>query len=149
MTPRAKRQALLAGGVVAVLAGLVYTTRQGAPPAAAATAPSNPVAGGAQPGNMPVVDVQLELLKGVRTEAREPERLRWKQEVEESPFERILSESITELELAPGAAGGTEVSLTMRHRARGFARFGFIQLRAAAGKQVREALDGLAGVVEA
>ena len=84
-----------------------------------------------------------------RVEFRPQRRLVWRQEIEESPFERILSESTAELELAPGAAGGTEVSLTMRHRPRGFARFGFIQLRAAASKQARDALDGLAGVVEA
>jgi hypothetical protein len=37
----------------------------------------------------------------------------------------------------------------VRHRARGFARFGFIQLRTAAARQVDGALDGLAAVVEA
>ena len=32
-----------------------------------------------------------------RVEAEEPRRLVWRQEVEESPFERILSEAVTEL----------------------------------------------------
>lgn len=82
--------------------------------------------------------------------AAEPERrLVWRQEVEQSPFERILRESVTAVELAPGAAGGTTVAVTVRHRARGLARLGFFQLRAAAARQVREALDGLAAVVEA
>jgi uncharacterized protein YndB with AHSA1/START domain len=84
-----------------------------------------------------------------RVEWRPPRRLVWRQEVEASPFERILSESITELELAPAEGGGTDVSLTVRHRPRGLARFGFVQLRAAAAKQVQGALDGLAAVVEA
>lgn len=84
-----------------------------------------------------------------RVEWRPPRRVVWRQEVEASPFERILSESITELELAPAEGGGTDVSLTVRHRPRGLARFGFVQLRAAAAKQVQGALDGLAAVVEA
>jgi uncharacterized protein YndB with AHSA1/START domain len=84
-----------------------------------------------------------------RVEWHAQRRLVWRQEVEESPFERILSESTTELELQPGAGGGTDVRLTLRHRPRGFARFGFIQLRAAAAKQARGALEGLARVVEA
>lgn len=84
-----------------------------------------------------------------RVEWRPPRRVAWRQEVEASPFERILSESITELELAPAEGGGTDVSLTVRHRPRGLARFGFVQLRAAAAKQVQGALDGLAAVVEA
>ena len=75
MTPKARRQALLVGGVVAVLAGVVYTTRQDDVPAAGASGPSNPVSGAAEPGRgVPVVDVQLELLKGARAEAGEPER---------------------------------------------------------------------------
>lgn len=75
MTPKAKRQALLVGGVVAVLAVVVYTTRQGDAPAAGAAAPSNAVSNTGQPRrDVPVVDVQLELLKGVRAEAGEPER---------------------------------------------------------------------------
>jgi uncharacterized protein YndB with AHSA1/START domain len=84
-----------------------------------------------------------------RVEWQPPRRLVWRQEVEASPFERILSESIAELELAPAKDGGTDVSLTLRHRPRGLARFGFVQLRAAAARQAQGALDGLAGVVEA
>ena len=75
MTPKAKRQALLVGGVVAVLAGVVYTTRQEDAPAAGAASPSNPVSTTGQARrDVPVVDVQLELLKGARAEAGEPER---------------------------------------------------------------------------
>jgi uncharacterized protein YndB with AHSA1/START domain len=80
-------------------------------------------------------------------EAREPERLRWQQEVEESPFERLLSASITELELRPDAGGGTRVRLTLDQRPRGWARFSPFQLRAAARKQAENALEGLAELV--
>lgn len=74
-------------------------------------------------------------------------RLVWRQEVEESPFERILRESVTELELERQGAGLTKVSLTVRHRPRGFARFGFVQLRLAAIRQLEGALDGLEGLL--
>jgi uncharacterized protein YndB with AHSA1/START domain len=81
--------------------------------------------------------------------AAEPERrLVWRQEVEASPFERILKESVTAVELAPADGGGTTVSLTVHHRPRGLARLGFFQMRAAAARQVRGALDGLAELVE-
>ena len=77
-------------------------------------------------------------------EAREPERLRWKQELEESPFEMLLSEATTELELEPDPGGGTRVRLTLSQRPRGWARFSPFQLRAAAARQAEGALEGLA-----
>ncbi len=36
-----------------------------------------------------------------------PRLLRWRQEVEESPFERILSDAVTELEMEPAGEGET------------------------------------------
>jgi uncharacterized protein YndB with AHSA1/START domain len=78
-----------------------------------------------------------------RLSADPGERIAWRHEVEESPFERILAESVTEIELA-GDDGGTRVRLTLRHRPRGWARFGYFQLRAAAVRQANGALDGLA-----
>jgi uncharacterized protein YndB with AHSA1/START domain len=77
-------------------------------------------------------------------EAREPDWLRWRQEVEESPFERLLSEATTELELEPDPGGGTKVRLTLNQRPRGWARFSPFQLRAAAARQAESALEGLA-----
>jgi uncharacterized protein YndB with AHSA1/START domain len=76
-------------------------------------------------------------------EAESPVRLVWRQEVEESPFERILHEAVTEMELEPADAGVTKVGLRLRQRPRGFARLGFVQLRRAAGRQLEGALDGL------
>jgi uncharacterized protein YndB with AHSA1/START domain len=78
-----------------------------------------------------------------RVEAEPPRRAVWRHEVAESPFERILSESLTEIVLEPQTAGGTRVSLTARHRPRGLARFGSFQLRRAAARQLEDALDGL------
>ena len=77
-------------------------------------------------------------------EAREPERLSWKQEVEESPFERLLSAASTAIELEPEASGGTRVRLTLDQRPRGWARFSPFQMRAAARRQAEGALEGLA-----
>ena len=80
-------------------------------------------------------------------EAEEAERVLWRHEVEESPFERLLAESTTEIALAPDAAGGTRVTLTLDQRPRGWARFSPFQLRAAARRQAEGALDGLAGLL--
>ena len=82
-----------------------------------------------------------------RVEARPPHRLVWRHEVAESPFERILAESVTAATLEPGRDGGTEVELTVRHRPRGFGRLGFFQLRVAAARQLEQALEGLESVV--
>lgn len=83
-----------------------------------------------------------------RSEYDEPRRMAWRQELEESPFERILRESVTEVELQPEDGGGTSLELTLRHRARGFGRFGYFQLRLAAARQVEQAVESLAGIAE-
>jgi uncharacterized protein YndB with AHSA1/START domain len=77
-------------------------------------------------------------------EADEPERVLWRHEVEESPFERLLAESTTEIALAADTTGGTVVRLTLNQRPRGWARFSPFQLRAAARRQAEAALEGLA-----
>jgi uncharacterized protein YndB with AHSA1/START domain len=80
-----------------------------------------------------------------RVEAEEPVRIRWRHEVEESPFERILSASTTEITMEP-REGGTLVRISVEHRPRGWARFSPFQMRAAATRQVSGALEGLASV---
>jgi uncharacterized protein YndB with AHSA1/START domain len=80
-----------------------------------------------------------------RLEAVAEARLRWRQEVDESPFERILAEATTSLELAP-AEGGTLVAIELEQRPRGWARFSPLQFRAAGKRQVQGALDGLRGL---
>ena len=78
-------------------------------------------------------------------EADEPERIRWRHEVEASPFERLLAESTVELKLQADSEGaGTRVELTLAQRPRGWARFSPFQLRAAAARQAESALAGLA-----
>jgi carbon monoxide dehydrogenase subunit G len=76
-------------------------------------------------------------------ESSGPDRLSWRHEVEESPFERILSESVTELELESEGEAHSRVTLRTRLRLRGFSRFGSFQIRRATAKQLTGALDGL------
>lgn len=80
-----------------------------------------------------------------RVEADAERRLVWRQEVEESPFERILASATTEISLAPEESG-TRVSVALDQRPRGWARFAPLQFRAAGRRQVREAVAGLDGV---
>ncbi len=77
-----------------------------------------------------------------RVEAEEPTRVLWRHEVEESPFERILSASTTEIAME-ARDDGTLVRISVEHRPRGWARFSPFQMRAAAIRQVSGALDGL------
>jgi uncharacterized protein YndB with AHSA1/START domain len=77
-----------------------------------------------------------------RVEASEPSRLVWRQEVAETPFERILAEATTSVELS-AAAGGTRVAIALEQKPRGWARFAPLQFRAAGRRQVEGALEGL------
>jgi uncharacterized protein YndB with AHSA1/START domain len=78
----------------------------------------------------------------------EPERrLVWRQEVEESPFERILASAVTEIAVAPDETG-TRVTIALDQKPRGWARFAPLQFRRAGVRQVEGALDGLRAVFE-
>ena len=81
-----------------------------------------------------------------RLSASEPRRIAWQQEIEESPFERLLSEAVTEVNLVPGS-DGTRVELRTRQRPRGLARLGGFMFRRAARRKLDEALDGLERVL--
>jgi uncharacterized protein YndB with AHSA1/START domain len=73
-------------------------------------------------------------------------RLSWRQEVEESPFERIMSEARYHFELEPEGEA-TRLKVTTRVKLRGFSRLGYLQVRHAAGRRLDEALSGLAELV--
>jgi uncharacterized protein YndB with AHSA1/START domain len=77
-----------------------------------------------------------------RVEATEPTRLVWRQEVAASPFERILEEATTSLELAQ-TESGTRVAIELEQKPRGWARFAPLQFRAAGRRQVEGAVEGL------
>ena len=75
-----------------------------------------------------------------------PWRRAFEQEVEGTPFERVLSQSVITIDLAPGD-GGTEVTLEHGQRLRGYSRTGAFMLRRATRKRLDEALDGLQAIV--
>lgn len=78
-------------------------------------------------------------------ETRAPELRRWTQEVEGTPFERLLDRSETEVRVA-SADDGALVELVMRQRLRGSARLGGFLVRRATARVLDEALDALAGL---
>jgi uncharacterized protein YndB with AHSA1/START domain len=75
-------------------------------------------------------------------------RRRWAQEVTGTPFEKLFREVVYEVTLAPADAG-TQVGIEVHQKPVGWARFGGMMLRRAAQRQLDEALDGLAGLLEA
>lgn len=79
-------------------------------------------------------------------EATPGRRLRWEQELAGSPFERLLAQAITAIELDESGEG-TRVSIEVRQRLRGWSRFGGSFFRRAARKQLEEALSDLEGIV--
>ena len=74
-----------------------------------------------------------------------PERIVWRQELAQTPFERFLRESVTGV-LLEGAGEATKVELRIVRKLRGLARFGGIQMRRAARKELDGALDQLEAV---
>ena len=78
-----------------------------------------------------------------RVETDAPNRMLWRQEVDESPFERLLSESTIEVALEPEGEGRTRVRLTAEQALRGKTRFGGVMVRRATRRNLDEALRGL------
>lgn len=87
--------------------------------------------------------------KGVRAdfrllEADSPRLLRWEQQLEGTPFERLLTEAETAISLAPADGGpATRVEIELRQRLRGWSRLVPFLFRRAARRQLEEALEGL------
>jgi uncharacterized protein YndB with AHSA1/START domain len=75
-------------------------------------------------------------------ESRAPERRAWEQEVAGTPFERVFAAARTEVALQPDD-GGTRVTLVVRQRMRGPARFGGWVVRRATRRVLDEALGAL------
>jgi carbon monoxide dehydrogenase subunit G len=71
------------------------------------------------------------------------QRLTWTQQLEGSPFARLLSAAETEVQLTP-EGDATDVALELRQQLTGvFPRFGAYLVRRAATATLDEALDGL------
>lgn len=91
------------------------------------------------------VRVDFRLLESQEPGSREggAARRAWEQEIDGTPFERVLDESITEVTLEP-ANGGTAVTVERRQRLRGASRFGGgMMLKRATAKRLDEALAEL------
>jgi uncharacterized protein YndB with AHSA1/START domain len=91
--------------------------------------------------------------KGVRAElrclwSREQEGFAWEQQIEGSPFAKVLKSSVTTVTLEDGD-GGTCVTILADQRLRGMSRLGGFMLRRATGAQLDEALSGLEQAVGA
>jgi uncharacterized protein YndB with AHSA1/START domain len=71
-----------------------------------------------------------------------PYRRAWAQELAGTPFERVLSEAITEVLLDP-VEGGTRVTIVQHQKLRGYSRTGGFLLRRATRERLDEALEGL------
>lgn len=70
------------------------------------------------------------------------ERYAWEQEIEGTPFEKILKSATVELRLRP-LDGRTEVTVTGDESLRGLSRLGSAMLKGAAKRRLDEALDGI------
>ena len=71
-----------------------------------------------------------------------PYALAWMQEVEGTPFQRVLTESVIAISLSL-VGDGTTVTIEQRQRLRGYSRTGGFLLRRATGDRLDEALDGI------
>jgi len=91
--------------------------------------------------------------RGVRADFRvvetdAPRLLRWEQELEGTPFERLLSEAQTAVELTPADGGAaTTVTIELRQRLLGWSRLAPFLFKRAARRQLAEALAGLDAAV--
>lgn len=86
-----------------------------------------------------------------RLDAVPKQRIVWAQQVEGTPFARILTSAETEIRLADAHGGhdpATDVTIELRQTLHGFlARLGSHLVRRAAGSTIEEALDGLERII--
>lgn len=83
-----------------------------------------------------------------RVTRRDVEReLRAEQELEGTPFAKILVSSVRVLRLTEAGEGEVRVQLALEQKLRGMARFGSPMVKQALRKQLDDALDGLEKVV--
>jgi uncharacterized protein YndB with AHSA1/START domain len=75
-------------------------------------------------------------------ESDPPWRRCWEQDIEGTPFERVLNEAVTEVVLEPDQRG-TRITIAQRQKLRGYSRTGGFLLRRATNAKLDEALDGI------
>jgi uncharacterized protein YndB with AHSA1/START domain len=91
--------------------------------------------------------LETEAGRGVRADFRctssaRNERYVWEQQLGDTPFDKVLRSSVTELKLDP-RNGSTAVTLTVRQRLRGLSRLGSPMMRRGTRRTVNDALDGI------
>ena len=77
-----------------------------------------------------------------QAESRQGELFGWVQEVEGTPFAKILKAASVEVALEAGD-DGSQVSITSDESLRGMSRLGRSMIRGAAQRRLDEALDGI------
>ncbi|MDX6582143.1 MAG: hypothetical protein QOI10_1327 [Solirubrobacterales bacterium] len=95
--------------------------------------------------------LETEAGKGVRadyrcTGATAPQRYEWEQQIEGTPFERVLRAARLEIGLSE-ADSGTAVTLTSIESLRGISRLGSMMMRGAARDRLEEALASIERVL--
>ncbi|MCW3040591.1 MAG: hypothetical protein JWM31_2496 [Solirubrobacterales bacterium] len=81
------------------------------------------------------------------TEIEDAARISWEQEVEGTPFARVMTYCATTVTLEAVPDGGTKVQLERRQQMRGMARLGGFMIRRATGRVLDGALEQLASQV--
>jgi uncharacterized protein YndB with AHSA1/START domain len=71
----------------------------------------------------------------------------WEQEIQGTPFERVLHAAITEVRLESAGPSETRVTIEQDQRLKGYSRTGGWMLRRATNSRLNEALDGLERVL--
>lgn len=92
--------------------------------------------------------LETERGSGVRADFRceastAPTRIVWSQEIEGTPFERILRSSELEIVIESRPESAARVTLTAAETLRGLSRLGAGMVRGATRKRLDEALDGI------
>ena len=75
-----------------------------------------------------------------------PRTISWEQDLDGTPFEKLLRRSETVVTLEPEGEGATRVELRLEQRLQGISRFGGFLVKRAARKQLDGALDALAAL---
>jgi uncharacterized protein YndB with AHSA1/START domain len=82
----------------------------------------------------------------VIAESRPPWVSAWRQELAGTPFARVLSESVIQLNLEPEGEA-TTVTIAHQQKLRGYSRTGGLMLRRSTDDRLEEALQGLARLI--
>jgi carbon monoxide dehydrogenase subunit G len=89
------------------------------------------------------VRIDFRLLASEPPDGGSPGHRSWAQEIAGTPFERVLREAVTEIQVAHADTGGTRVTIAQRQKLRGYSRTGGWLLRRATRTRLDEALAGL------